>query len=268
MHKQSFFYGQGATEYLVVLSVVLIIGLVSVSLLGFFPGTASGISETASQAYWQGEAAPFRVNEANLVGDSQFAFALENAGADAVTLVGVMVNGNLASFGEYGTTYSNSSAVYFSQGEKKMVGIAASGFDCAAGKVGAMDFSMTYRTQYGTEFTQGGETKLALKCAVDSGTYAGSGGAQALNITTPRILPTAYVHQPYSTVFSASGGTPPYTWACGAPPCPGSPPMQISANGQLTWADPLAPGSTGFPVIVTDGTGNSTSKDFVINIEN
>jgi len=32
------YIGQGATEYLVLLAVVLIVALVSVALLGFFPG--------------------------------------------------------------------------------------------------------------------------------------------------------------------------------------------------------------------------------------
>ena len=54
--------GQGATEYLVLLAVVLIIGLVSVALLGFFPGISGGISEAESQAYWGGVARPIKIN--------------------------------------------------------------------------------------------------------------------------------------------------------------------------------------------------------------
>ena len=45
---------QGATEYLVLLAVVLIVALVSVALLGFFPGMASDAQVTQSQAYWKG----------------------------------------------------------------------------------------------------------------------------------------------------------------------------------------------------------------------
>jgi hypothetical protein len=45
--------GQGATEYLVLLAVVLIVALVSVALLGFFPGMASDAQITQTQAYWQ-----------------------------------------------------------------------------------------------------------------------------------------------------------------------------------------------------------------------
>jgi len=54
--------GQGATEYLVLLAVVLIVALVSVALLGFFPGMASDAQITQSQAYWKG-ASPVSVLE-------------------------------------------------------------------------------------------------------------------------------------------------------------------------------------------------------------
>ena len=45
--------GQGATEYLVLLAVVLIIALVGIALLGFFPGTASDAQIAESQIYWK-----------------------------------------------------------------------------------------------------------------------------------------------------------------------------------------------------------------------
>jgi hypothetical protein len=53
---------QGATEYLVLLAVVLIVALVSVALLGFFPGMASDAQLTQSQTYWKG-ASPISVVE-------------------------------------------------------------------------------------------------------------------------------------------------------------------------------------------------------------
>jgi hypothetical protein len=55
---------QGATEYLVLLAVVLIVALVSVALLGFFPGMASDSRITQSQAYWQ-SASPIAITEAH-----------------------------------------------------------------------------------------------------------------------------------------------------------------------------------------------------------
>ena len=54
--------GQGATEYLVLLAVVLIVALVSVALLGFFPGMASDAQATQSKAYWS-SASPIAITE-------------------------------------------------------------------------------------------------------------------------------------------------------------------------------------------------------------
>jgi len=54
--------GQGATEYLVLLAVVLIVALVSVALLGFFPGMASDAKLTQSETYWS-SASPISIQE-------------------------------------------------------------------------------------------------------------------------------------------------------------------------------------------------------------
>ena len=55
--------GQGATEYLVLLAVVLIVALVSVALLGFFPSMASDAQIAQSQMYWR-SATPLAVIDA------------------------------------------------------------------------------------------------------------------------------------------------------------------------------------------------------------
>jgi len=55
--------GQGATEYLVLLAVVLIIALVSIALLGFFPSLAIDARITQASLYWRGEARPFAITD-------------------------------------------------------------------------------------------------------------------------------------------------------------------------------------------------------------
>jgi len=60
------FRAQGATEYLVLLAVVLIVALVSVALLGFFPGMASDAQMAQSKAYWQ-SATPISIIEMDAV---------------------------------------------------------------------------------------------------------------------------------------------------------------------------------------------------------
>jgi len=54
--------GQVATEYLVLLAVVLIVALISVALLGFFPGMAADAQATQSKIYWS-SATPIAIVE-------------------------------------------------------------------------------------------------------------------------------------------------------------------------------------------------------------
>jgi hypothetical protein len=71
--------GQGATEYLVLLAVVLIIALVSIALLGFFPGTANDSRMAQSKAYWTGVASPIEILEtspSSMIGGSYFGCAV------------------------------------------------------------------------------------------------------------------------------------------------------------------------------------------------
>lgn len=55
--------GQGATEYLVLLAVVLIVAMVAISLLGFFPGITTDAQIGQSKAYWSGTARPISIME-------------------------------------------------------------------------------------------------------------------------------------------------------------------------------------------------------------
>jgi len=88
--------GQGATEYLVLLAVVLIVALVSVALLGFFPGMASDAQMTQSQAYWRG-AQPVSVVESAAKyynADTSDAYLrLKNNGAYPITITKIWGNG-------------------------------------------------------------------------------------------------------------------------------------------------------------------------------
>jgi len=94
--------GQGATEYLVLLAVVLIVALVSVALLGFFPGMASDAQITQSDAYWK-SMQPIAILEssANYRGSSDGSvfpyMRLRNNGAYPVRITGIIgADGNKA----------------------------------------------------------------------------------------------------------------------------------------------------------------------------
>jgi hypothetical protein len=86
---------QGATEYLVLLAVVLIVALVSVALLDFFPGMASDAQITQSQAYWR-SATPIAIVESgaktqvNNPGSTYPYLRIKNNGAYPIRLTGII----------------------------------------------------------------------------------------------------------------------------------------------------------------------------------
>ena len=116
--------GQGATEYLVLLAVVLIVALVSVALLGFFPGMASDTQMTQSQTYWQ-SASPIAVIESSAYFESGTAvpyIRIRNTGAYQIIITKVVI-GN----GSFNQFWGNSGCMNFtdyyslSPGEEKNI---------------------------------------------------------------------------------------------------------------------------------------------------
>ena len=129
--------GQGATEYLVLLAVVLIVALVSVALLGFFPGMASDAQETQSKMYWQG-ASPIAITEwaARYVDkdndgvhvDTQIYMRIMNTGVYPIRLSKVLVNGqstpNLCSATPWWCgSYGGFEVMYLYPGDEKVFGM-------------------------------------------------------------------------------------------------------------------------------------------------
>lgn len=125
---------QGATEYLVLLAVVLIVALVSVALLGFFPGMASDAQMTQSQMYWK-SAQPISIVESGarfwIGGNGVYPYLrLRNSGAYPIRITGVVGADGISApqfRGGYGTcgtpaglaTYNISDYFYLGPGEEK-----------------------------------------------------------------------------------------------------------------------------------------------------
>lgn len=87
-------FGQGATEYFVLLAVVLIVALVSVALLGFFPGMASDSQIAQSQAYWR-SAQPISIVEVGAAvavsdGNSVNHLRFRNSGGYPIRITGIV----------------------------------------------------------------------------------------------------------------------------------------------------------------------------------
>ena len=142
------FRGQGATEYLVLLAVVLIVALVSVALLGFFPGMASDARITQSQAYWRGQAKPFAILDASIQSGGNGTFSVQNMEANSNTMTNFAIGG-----------CTNTTSMAFGAGEIKTI---TAGTNCGAGTAGGIydwNVTITYTTsggianakQYGTK---------------------------------------------------------------------------------------------------------------------
>jgi hypothetical protein len=104
---------QGATEYLVLLAVVLIIALVSIALLGFFPGLASDARITQSTSYWRGEARPFAILEHTASTTGNISILLQNNDATGTFTINSLGVSNA----------SNSTATSFAPGESKVINV-------------------------------------------------------------------------------------------------------------------------------------------------
>ena len=118
----------GATEYLVLLAVVLIVALVSVALLGFFPGMASDAQITQSQAYWRG-AQPIAITEWQAAayagsGLTYPYFRLRNNAAYAIRITGVVGadGGKATQFMSGASTLNMTDYYYLGPGEEKYIG--------------------------------------------------------------------------------------------------------------------------------------------------
>ena len=83
------------------------------------------------------------------------------------------------------------------------------------------------------------------------------------SITTVSPLPVGAVGAAYSQTFTASGGTPPYTWSApfAAPPAG----LTLSAAGVLS-GTPTSAGTTNFTVRLTDAVGAVVNKGFAVTI--
>ena len=163
--------GQGATEYLVLLAVVLIIGLVSIALLGFFPGISGGVSEAESQAYWGGIARPIRVNGAfsryggNICGiaggTSGYIINIENIDVGSIVLTGVYVNNTLSSgVCVPGSPYASSLRL----GSSEKATIYVREYYCSAGETVSLPLGFRYDSQYLPSRVENGTKRYVFKC--------------------------------------------------------------------------------------------------------
>ncbi|MFH0970149.1 MAG: hypothetical protein V1776_01680 [Candidatus Diapherotrites archaeon] len=91
--------GQGTTEYLIILAIVIVIALVVVGVLGGFPGIGQNINEGQSKAYW-GAAQPLALIDWRVAQSGSGSLVFQNQTANTITLNSVVWDGNTVSVGQ------------------------------------------------------------------------------------------------------------------------------------------------------------------------
>jgi len=126
-----FYRGQGATEYLVLLAVVLIVALVSVALLGFFPGMAGDAQATQSKTYWASTSPISIVEWGARTGNSSGYersvpfMRIRNTGAYPITITKILADGyNISEIctGSYAPNANISGIYHLAPGEEMEIG--------------------------------------------------------------------------------------------------------------------------------------------------
>ena len=151
--------GQGATEYLVLLAVVLIIALVSISLLGFFPGLAADAKITQSASYWRGQARPLGIVDSSFSANGSGSVVVTNNDA-STSLVANSISLTAANSNKTGTSIDTPHML--SSGDQYVFHIT----DAQSGAVGSSyEFMVTinYTNSDGLQNTEFGSKTLMGK---------------------------------------------------------------------------------------------------------
>ncbi len=156
------FKGQGTTEYLIILAVVVVIALVVVGVLGFVPGIGGSTTEQQSAAYWRG-GSPFAIMEYNFNGTS-YTFVVRNNTEQSLTLTEITLDGPQTA----ASALSIADTVVGAGKTATLTGTySTAGDDCTdlgTTKTFSYDVTITYNTANITGKTQVGDRPLVGKC--------------------------------------------------------------------------------------------------------
>ena len=130
--------GQGASEYLIILAVVLVVALVAIGLLGAFPALGGDARLTETQQYWNSQH-PFSITSYSQWG-SNMTITLKNTDSNILTVTNVTVGGITDNF---------SLGLMFNAGASKTISFG--GFrNCSAGDYDTFQYNVViyYNTTY------------------------------------------------------------------------------------------------------------------------
>ena len=146
--------GQGSTEYLVILAVVLVVALIVIGLLGGFTGFGVSGSESQSQAYWRG-ASPFSIQTVMISPTTGVALLVQSKSSERLVL-------NSISFG--GPALANSSQTFAPGASIRILDAGATTGYCFNGQY-SVDVTFDYDVGKITGQIQKGDKALIGKCS-------------------------------------------------------------------------------------------------------
>lgn len=147
--------GQGAAEYVILLAMVLIVGLIAIVLIGGFSEVGGEGMDTESKTYWNGPVRPFSIIQwAQL--DSTLYLEVKNKETARLVLTNVSVGNSSANLG---------AGWSFGPGATKTINVSGlQACDEISYDSFSYDVVFTYDTQDITGAKQIGSKPLAGKC--------------------------------------------------------------------------------------------------------
>jgi len=153
MHHAPFCRGQGTTEYIILLALVLAFGLAVLGIMGFFPMFSYNSQLADSAKYWADSASPIAIIDFKQQGTS-FEAVLENRAPLDLNLTSFILNS--------GANYSAALLPALAPGAKSTLLVVAE--NCSGRKVVSYNVFINYSTEEIANLTQIGEKKLFVQC--------------------------------------------------------------------------------------------------------
>ncbi len=140
----------------VVIAAIMVLAMVGIAMLGFFPSMSSDSRQAESSAYWMG-ARPFQIRASSQIsGAGQLALRVQNTDPRALTITGVSVRSSERT-GNYGTPTT------INGGETATLAVPVIGSPCRPGDKYSYQITFSYddpagvsgQKQYGTKELMG-----------------------------------------------------------------------------------------------------------------
>ena len=173
--------GQASAEYLVVLGATLVIAMVVVGILLFFPGTSGSAAEAESLLYWSSQVRPIKIHSAMGYdwcaygtpcfvggledGSSIYRLVLENSDSSAITLTGVKVDGSSR---QLCIPRAGNSSIYLTPSKETIVDVVVQ--SCPEGEEVEADITFIYSSKHLSGMVEKGTKKLVFKCSTEQAT--------------------------------------------------------------------------------------------------